>query len=85
MDRNKTLYQLGVEYEQAAKVVKSRIAAKRLQLRSLRDSICSNEAYVLKSEISMLYSEYREAMEIARHLKSYYSGEDEKTFGGAVA
>lgn len=69
---NKTLRQLGEEYEEAAKQVKRRIDKKREQLRSLRDSVCSNEAYVLKSELQLLYAEYREAQEIAEYLKSYY-------------
>lgn len=69
---NKTLRQLGEEYEEAAKQVKRRIDKKREQLRSLKDSVCSNEAYVLKSELQLLYAEYREAQEIAEYLKSYY-------------
>lgn len=69
---SKTLRQLGEEYEEAAKQVKRRIDKKREQLRSLKDSVCSNEAYVLKSELQLLYAEYREAQEIAEYLKSYY-------------
>lgn len=69
---NKTLRQLGEEYEEAAKQVKRRIDKKREKLRSLKDSVCSNEAYVLKSELQLLYAEYREVQEIAEYLKSYY-------------
>ena len=68
----KTLRELGEEYEAAALQVKRRIDEKRKQLRSLDDSICSNEAYVLKSELQYLYAEHREAQEIAEYLKSYY-------------
>ncbi len=84
MDKNKSLYQLGLEYEQAAQTVKGRIAAKRLKLKGIKNQICSNEAYVLKSEISTLYREYRDAKEIAEHLMNYYS-DGEKTTGGAAA
>ncbi len=69
---NKTLRELGEEYEAAAMQVKRRIDEKRKQLRSLEDSVCSNEAYVLKSELQYLYAEHREAQEIAEYLKSYY-------------
>lgn len=69
---NKTLRELGEEYEKAAVKVKGRIDAKKAQLRSLKDSICSNEAYVLKSELQHLYAEHREVKEIAEYLKSYY-------------
>lgn len=72
MINNKTLRELGLEYEIAAAKVKERIADKRLELRSLRDSVCSNEAYVLKSELKVLYAEYRQAKEIADYLKVYY-------------
>ena len=74
----KTLRELGEEYETAAAVVKERIAHKRAQLRLLRDSVCSNEAYVLKSELKMLYAEQREAREIAEYLKTYYEPHDGK-------
>ncbi len=74
----KTLRELGEEYETAAAIVKERIANKRAQLRSLRDSVCSNEAYVLKSELKMLYAEQREAREIAEYLKTYYEPHEGK-------
>ena len=68
----KTLRELGEEYEAAAIKVKRRIDEKRKLLMSLEDSICSNEAYVLKAELQYLYAEHREAQEIAEYLKSYY-------------
>lgn len=72
MNRNKTLRELGSEYEAAAEIVKKRIAVKRAKLRGLADSVCSNEAYEIKSELEIVYREYREAKEIAEHLRSYY-------------
>ena len=72
MDNKKSLRQLGEEYEAAAAQVKRRIDKKRAQLRGLKDSICSNEAYELKRELQLLYAEHREASEIAEYLKSYY-------------
>lgn len=72
MKDNKTLRQLGEEYETAAEQVKRRITNKRQQLRALKDSVCSNEAYELKRELQLLYAEHREAKEIAEYLKSYY-------------
>lgn len=72
MNSNKTLKELGEEYEAAAAQVKRRIAQKRQQLRGLKDSVCSNEAYELKRELQLLYAEHREAQEIAEYLKSYY-------------
>ncbi len=74
----KTLRELGEEYEKAATAVKERIARKRAQLRSLKDSICSNEAYLLKSELKLLYAEQREAKEIADYLKTYYEPHEGK-------
>ncbi len=68
----KTLYELGMEYESSAKLVKERIDRKREELKKLRNCICSNEAYELKRELRQLYSEYRETKEIAEYLKTYY-------------
>ena len=73
MNNNKSLSELGNEYEIAAQQVKRRIDCKRAQLRALRDSICSNEAYELKRELQLLYAEYREATDIAGYLKNYYA------------
>lgn len=72
MKENKTLKQLGEEYEAAASQIKRRIDKKRQQLRALKESICSNEAYELKRELQLLYAQHREAKEIAEYLKSYY-------------
>ena len=72
MTENKNLYELGNEYECAAAVVKSRLERKREELKSLKNSICSLEAYDLKREIKSLYIEYRQAVETAGYLKSYY-------------
>ena len=69
---DKTLKELGEEYEAAVIILKERIAAKRAQLHALKDSICSNEAYLLKSELKILYAEQREAKETADYLKTYY-------------
>ncbi len=85
MPKEKTLYELGKEYEKAAECVKSRIAQKRMRLRSLKNSVCSNEAYILKSELSTLYREYREAKETAEYLKSYYNGGGKNDWGGIAA
>ena len=68
----KILRELGEEYDAAVYILKERIVAKRAQLRALKDSICSNEAYVLKSELKILYAEQREARETAEYLKTYY-------------
>ena len=74
----KTLRELGTEYDAAVLILKERIAAKRAQLHSLKDSICSNEAYLLKSELKILYAEQREAKETAEYLKSYYEPHEGK-------
>lgn len=81
---NKSLFDLGIEYERAASLVKERIEAKRKKLRSLRNSICSNEAYVLKSELNTLYKEYREAKDTAEYLKNYYSENSLVAWGGVL-
>jgi hypothetical protein len=69
---NKSLFELGEEYEASARKVKERIDKKRAELKSLKDSICSVEAYLLKSELKVLYEEYRQASETAEYLKTYY-------------
>ncbi len=74
----KTLRELGREYDAAVLILKERIAAKREELHSLKDSVCSNEAYLLKSELKILYAEQREAKEIADYLKSYYEPHEGK-------
>ena len=75
---NKTLFELGTEYEESARMVKQRIDKKRAELKSLRDSICSVEAYLLKSELKVLYDEYRQATETAEYLKKYYQPHEGK-------
>ena len=75
---NKTLFELGSEYEISAKFVKERIERKRAELKKLRNCICSNEAYELKRELRQLYSEYRETKEIAEYLKTYYETDSGK-------
>lgn len=75
---DKTLRELGEEYETAAAILKEIIANKRAQLRSLRDSVCSNEAYLLKSELKLLYAQQREAREISEYLKTYYEPHEGK-------
>lgn len=82
MTENKSLYDLGVEYEAAAATVKARIDAKTKQLAALPNSICSNEAYVIKSELNVLYSEYRQAKDTAEYLKKYYSPDGLVAWGG---
>ncbi len=74
----KTLRELGLEYEAAVRILTNRIAKKRAELRSLKDSICSNEAYQLKSELKILYAEQRDAKEVAEYLKTYYDLHDGK-------
>ncbi len=68
----KTMYELGEEYEKAAEKLKTVIDRKRAELRSLKNRICSNEAYELKRELRLLYAEHRETKEIAKYLKQYY-------------
>ncbi len=82
MTENKSLYELGLEYEAAALTVKNRIEEKNKRLRALPDSICSNEAYVIKSELNTLYSEYRQARDTAEYLKKYYSPDGLVSWGG---
>lgn len=72
MVNRKTMRELGEEYEAAASRVKERIVKKRGELRGLKNCVCSNEAYELKSELNILYREYRDAREIAEYLKFYY-------------
>ncbi len=74
MTENKSLYQLGEEYEKTALTVKSRIAERLRRLQKLRadNRLLSDEAYTVKSELNYLYQEYNDTLDIARHLKNYY-------------
>lgn len=83
--RKKSLYQLGVEYENAAAAVKDRIKEKRKQLNSLKNRTCSREAYILKNELNTLYTEYREATATAKYLKHYYENDTVFNQGGNAA
>ena len=74
----KTLRELGEEYETESIILKERIASKRAKLRALKDSVCSNEAYLLKSELKILYAEQRDAKEIADYLRTYYDPHEGK-------
>lgn len=72
MTKRKTLHELGAEYEREAAQIKRRIADKRSELRGLENRACSNEAFEIKRELKILYSQHRDAVEIAEYLKSYY-------------
>ena len=49
--RKKSLYELGVEYEKAAQIVKERIAEKRKQLSALKDPVWGDESPVQFTDI----------------------------------
>ena len=72
MTEMKSLHELGLEYEREAGKLKTLIAEKRRILRGLENGICSNEAFEIKRELKNLYSQCRDAIEIAEYLKSYY-------------
>lgn len=72
MSEKKTLHELGVKYEREAEQIKRRIAVKRNELRGLKNSINSNEAFEIKRELKCLYGQHRDTMEIAEYLKNYY-------------
>lgn len=73
MTKTKTLCDLGEEYERAAMQIKRVIAKKREELRGLRDSVCSTEAFDIKRELKSLYTQLRDTTEISEYLKNYYS------------
>ncbi len=79
MKVKKTLHELGVEYEIAAERIKEIIAKKRKELRGLRDSICSTEAFEIKRELNLLYAQHRDLTDIANYLKRYYEPHNGKT------
>ena len=84
MTDNKSLYDLGLEYESAAAQVKERIDARTKRLNALPDRVCSREAYELKSELNTLYSEYRQAKNTAEYLRNYYSPDGLVAWGGVL-
>lgn len=70
----KNICELGGKYFEAAVMVKERIAQRLAKLRVLRaeGKMLTDEAYILKSELSSLYNEYNEAVKIAAYLTNYY-------------
>lgn len=68
----KTLKELGEEYESASSIIYERISRKKAELRHLKNSVCSNKAYQIKSELKILYAELKDAKETAEYLKTYY-------------
>ncbi|MBQ3007272.1 MAG: hypothetical protein IJD78_06910 [Clostridia bacterium] len=72
MKETKSLHELGIEYEREAEKLKEIIVKKRGELRKLKNAICSNEAFALKRELKNLYLQYRDTVETAEYLKSYY-------------
>ncbi len=78
--REKNLYELGKEYENAAMLVQERITRKRKELHGLGTEL-SDEAYSIKRELRVLYDEHREMRDISEYLKSYYSNKDVKKKG----
>lgn len=71
----KTICALGEEYFEAAEIVKERIAKRLAKLRALRaeGKMLTDEAYIVKSELSSLYNEYNEVVALASYLSKYYS------------
>lgn len=67
--------QLGVEYFEAAEIIKERIGERLSKLRVLRakGKLLTDEAYILKSELNSLYREYNDTVNIADYLKNYYT------------
>lgn len=72
MNFEKSLAQLGEEYEKATEILTQRIHAARKRLAALNNSKLGKEAYRIKSELQTLYGERREALEIAAQLCGYY-------------
>ncbi|GEM_PF-174690 len=71
----KNICELGAEYFETAEKIKERIAQRLAKLRVLRaaDKMLTDEAYIVKSELSTLYREYNDAVGIASYLTGYYS------------
>lgn len=78
MSETKSLRELGEVYEREAMRIKKIISEKRIALKNLENSICSNEAFEIKRELKSLYSQCKEAEEIADYLKSYYEPHEGK-------
>lgn len=72
----KSIEKLGEEYEQVARILSLRIDERKEKLKSLDKY--SDEAWNLKKEIDLLYSERLDVILTARHLKNYYKGEMKK-------
>lgn len=82
MKSNKTLFELGLEYEEAAKAIYERISARRERLRSLRGQPQSCEVHILNSELGTLTREYTQTRRTAEYLKNYYKPESCISWGG---
>lgn len=70
----KNICELGGEYFETAEIIKERIAERLSKLRVLRAAgkMLTDDAYILKSELSTLYREYNDAVATASYLTNYY-------------
>ena len=64
-----TLYELSMEYEQTAALLRSRISELE---RARRETTDEQEAHQLDGRLRPLRSMYRETRAVARHLGRYY-------------
>lgn len=70
----KNICELGKEYSEAAGIIRERISRRLARLRTLRAAgkLLTDEAYILKSELSSLYREYNDTLATAAYLSNYY-------------
>lgn len=78
MTVRKTLAELGEEYDYQAQLLSEQIKRKNKKLASLADPRCSKQAYIIKSELNILYRQRRETLETARKLRNYYDTQNAK-------
>ncbi len=67
-----TLEQLSQQYYDAASELESLIAINRKRLASASKRFDTDEEYRLRSKLQSLYTQHRELLDIAAHLKHYY-------------
>lgn len=71
----KSLYELGLEYEESIKDVQKTAASVRLKLKAAERAYDSDKAYSLRRKLTVLYEEITEMKIIAEKLKNYYGTE----------
>lgn len=69
---SKSLYELGLEYDESIKKTQEIVASVRKKIKEAKEKYDSYEVFLLSKKLEMLYEEIRDMKIISEKLKTYY-------------